>query len=396
VAISPDGKTIASGSTDKTVRLWDVTAAKELATLEGHTGEVESLSFSADGKWLLSASSDKTLRVWDVAAQKEAGVITGHLGFVLSAAMHPKNQTLVSASGDHSVRLWRWNESSGKVTGTMLSPQIGHGGWVVDAIYSPDGDVIASANVSTTSYWVAPGEIHLYGSDNGYPYALLRGHTRRVTSLSFSQDGKLLASGSADGSVRIWGVAAGDSISASEATIEPTSTLPAPVDEPATSPTSTDRPATSPTPTDQPATPTIPANLPKSGNLALRQVTTTSKSEAARPSDRAVDGSTSTDWGSGDFPPQWIEIDLGAPATVKSFRLLVTQYPNGTTIHSILLRSPDGEFTEVHRFEQFTSSGQWLIFRLPQPMENIQFVRIETTKSPSWVGWVEIEVIGER
>jgi hypothetical protein len=109
-----------------------------------------------------------------------------------------------------------------------------------------------------------------------------------------------------------------------------------------------------------------------------------------------VDGNTGTDWGSGDFPPQWIEIDLGAPATLKSFRLLATQYPNGATVHRILVRSPQGEFTEVHRFDQYTSSGSWLTFKLAEPIENIQFVRIETLKSPSWVGWVEIEVLGER
>jgi len=118
--------------------------------------------------------------------------------------------------------------------------------------------------------------------------------------------------------------------------------------------------------------------------------------EANRPSAYAVDGKTTTDWGSGDFPPQWIEIDLGAPATIEAFLLLATQYPNGTTIHRILVRTVDGEFVEVHRFEQFTSTGQWLIYKLPQPMENIQFVRIETLKSPSWVGWIEIQVNGKR
>jgi hypothetical protein len=128
----------------------------------------------------------------------------------------------------------------------------------------------------------------------------------------------------------------------------------------------------------------------------LNQAVSASNSEAARPARFAVDGNISTDWGSGDFPPQWIEIDLGAPATIQAFRLLVTQSPNGNTVHRILVRAPDGEFTEVHRFAQSTSSGNWLIFRLPEPMRNIQFVRIETIKSPSWVGWVEIEVMGER
>jgi hypothetical protein len=125
-------------------------------------------------------------------------------------------------------------------------------------------------------------------------------------------------------------------------------------------------------------------------------ITFTSKSETGRPSYRVVDGSTSTDWGSGDFPPHWIDIDLGAPATITAVRLLVTQDPSGNTVHRILVRSGTGEFTEIHRFELFTSTGQWLVYRLPQPVENIQVVRVETIKSRSWVGWIEIEVIGER
>jgi len=131
-------------------------------------------------------------------------------------------------------------------------------------------------------------------------------------------------------------------------------------------------------------------------NLALNQPVSASRGEAERPPKYAVDGDLSTDWGSGGPPPQWIEIDLGAPSRVEEVNLLVTQYPSGDTIHRILFRAVNGEFFEIHRFEQFTETGDWLRFSLDEPLEDIQFVRIETVKSPSWVGWIEIEVIGER
>lgn len=159
-------------------------------------------------------------------------------------------------------------------------------------------------------------------------------------------------------------------------------------------PTITRTPTAIKTPTAS-KTPTRIPTFPTSGNLALKQVTQASANTQYRAA-LAVDGNENTSWGSGNFPPQWIEIDLGAPATLTEIRLLVTQYPNGNTLHRILVRSKDGEFSEIHRFEQFTRSGQLLDFKLEQPMENIQIVRIETLESPSWVGWVEIEVIGKR
>ncbi len=137
------------------------------------------------------------------------------------------------------------------------------------------------------------------------------------------------------------------------------------------------------------------ADLPTSGNLAYNRKVTASSSRQS-PSEMAVDGDETTFWGAGDFAPQWIEVDLGAPATLTEVRLRVGQSPDGDTRHRILAGKTKDDLSEVHQFEQFTRDGEWLVFTPTLPLESVQFIRVETLASPSWVAWSEIQVFGTR
>jgi hypothetical protein len=132
-------------------------------------------------------------------------------------------------------------------------------------------------------------------------------------------------------------------------------------------------------------------------NLALRSAVVASGQTPDRPAERAVDGDPAVGWNSGGFPSQWIDIDLGGPATVREVRLRVGQSPAvGDTIHAILVRGPgtNGEELLFHAFEGQTRDSSWITAKPTRPWAGIDHVRVFTLESPSWVAWFEIEVLG--
>jgi WD40 repeat protein len=195
VSYSPDGKTLASGSVDNTVKLWDVVTGKELKTLNGHQNWVWSVSFSPDGKTLASGSADNTVKLWDVGTEKELKTLKGHQGTVRSVSFSPDGKTLASASDDSMVKLWD------VVTGKELKTLKGHQGEVRSVSYSPDGKTLASASADKT--------VKLWDVGTGKELKTLKGHQDKVYGVSYSPDGKILASASVDKTVKLWDVVTG-------------------------------------------------------------------------------------------------------------------------------------------------------------------------------------------
>jgi len=107
VAFSPDGCTLASGSYDQTIKLWDMETHREIATLKGHSNTIDSVAFSPDAQMLASGSDDKTVKLWDVKTQTEITTLKGHSDQVKYVAFSPDGNTLASGSYDKTIKLWR-------------------------------------------------------------------------------------------------------------------------------------------------------------------------------------------------------------------------------------------------------------------------------------------------
>jgi hypothetical protein len=129
-------------------------------------------------------------------------------------------------------------------------------------------------------------------------------------------------------------------------------------------------------------------------NLALSRPVKASAELPDGPASAAVDGDGDTSWNAGAGPPAWIQIDLGVPVAVGRIVLTVAQSPNGQTIHIVSGRVGDGESNlALGGLAGNTTDNQRLVVEVAPSMPPLRYLRIDTTTSPSWVAWREIEVI---
>ncbi|MFI6857408.1 hypothetical protein [Streptomyces sp. NPDC050416] len=206
---SPDGRTLATASYDRTVRLWNTTDPKRPKPLgkplTGHTSWVSSAVFSPDGRTLASASDDGTIRLWDVTdpghPKRLGKPLTGHDGTIYLVAFSPDGRTLASVGDDHTVRLW--DVADPRRPRALGKPLTGHEAAVRSVAFSPDGRTLAAGGDD--------GTIRLWDvADSRRPEPVgkpLTGHTATVHSVAFSPDGRTLASGSSDNTIRLWNMA---------------------------------------------------------------------------------------------------------------------------------------------------------------------------------------------
>lgn len=190
VAISPDGKILASGSWDRTIRLWNLSVGELIATLTGHSDRVNSVAISADGQILVSGSSDETVKLWNLRTGELLRTLPGHEIGVNSVAISPDGKIVASCGGpDNTIKFW--NPTTGEVLQTLR----GHSEDVNAVVFSPDGQLLASGSSDTTcKIWkVSTGELQ----------RSLSGLNLGVNSLAISPNGQFLASVSNDYTIKL-------------------------------------------------------------------------------------------------------------------------------------------------------------------------------------------------
>ncbi|MEV4924325.1 nSTAND1 domain-containing NTPase [Streptomyces roseoverticillatus] len=235
VAISPNGRTVATASNDHTAKLWDIASQRLLATLAGHTGQVVTVAFSPDGRLIATASKDGTAKLWDAGTHRLLATLTGHSSGVSGVTFSPDVHTLATAGDDGTVRLWDvakrqqtavltsgssqawrvafspdghtlaasyhdkvarlWDTASHQEIATLT----GHTDTVIGVAFSPDGSTLATASADAT--------VRLWDTRTHRVLATLTGHTKSVMSVAFSSDSRMLATSSHDGTTRLWDTA---------------------------------------------------------------------------------------------------------------------------------------------------------------------------------------------
>lgn len=198
LAFHPAGEIIASSSRDNTIKLWNTSTGKCLLTISEHEDWIYSLSFSPDNNLLASGSADKTLRLWDTTTGKQLKTPMEHPDTVWSVTFSPDGKTVATGNTDRQIRLW--DVATAKCRQTLT----GHSDRVLSVAFSPISDagyILASGSIDCT--------VKIWDVRQNKVIRTLTGHQNWVFSVAFTPDGQTLASGSHDGTIRLWDVKTG-------------------------------------------------------------------------------------------------------------------------------------------------------------------------------------------
>ena len=228
-ALSPDGKIVASRDNEDIFLSFTHTGVP-MTILTGHFNRVECIAFSPDGKTIASGSSHQssggnkkpvTIRLWNALTGEHIRTMTGHSDKVTSIAFSPDGETLASGSEDNTIRMWDPD------LGELKFGLIGQKGAITSIVFSPDGKIIAGGNGMRRNEYVKNPDvpIQLWNANTGKEITTFAGHSNDVLSITFSPDGKMLASGSMDKTVRLWDIHTAQSIATFKGHLHPVYTV---------------------------------------------------------------------------------------------------------------------------------------------------------------------------
>lgn len=204
LALSPDGKTLATGSYDQKIKLWEVESGKEIRTLSGHNGAIFDLSFRKDGKILASASADRTVKLWDVASGERRDTLSQSLKEVQTVAFSPEGNRLFAGGVDNRIRIWETSDNAAETTNLLLESRFAHEGTILKIAFASDGKTFASSADDRT--------VKLWSAADGKEKRSLEVQTDWPSALTFALDNQALVVGRLDGSLQFYDTANGKAL----------------------------------------------------------------------------------------------------------------------------------------------------------------------------------------